>query len=422
MTLNKSSQGRRVAVTGYGAITSMGREVRQIWNGIMDYQLGYKMIDIGDNSIQARFFGFVDLDRGAMRPFSKKITKMLSPFAKYGLAAANEAIQMAFGLTHPHERVSPFECGVMLGTGWGGLDAANENVRAYMSDGIATSFATVMSMCNAATAAISMNWNFRGLQNSPVAACASGTVAIGEAYEAIRSGRATIMIAGGSEALKDPFNVWSVDVIQALSKEQNDPRLACCPFSKGRSGFVLSEGAAVLCMEDYEFAKARGAQILGEITGYGNYSDAEDMTAPAEDLQARVQVIRELCRQANVQPEHIDYINLHGTSTPLNDVNETRSVKMALGDAAFGIPMSSTKSYTGHLIGAAGALEAIFCLKVIETGIIPATIHLDNPDPECDLDYVPGIHRQKQRLENVMNLSFGFGGANAGLMIKRSDQ
>lgn len=416
----QSSKERRVVVTGYGAISSMGQNVDQIWSGVMDYRLGYRQHEFADKSINARYFGFIDFDKAAMRPFSKKISKMLPLYAKYSLIASHEAIGMAFGDEPLDDHVSPFERGVMLGTGWGGLDTANVNNNEYRGEGITTSFATVMSMCNAATAGITMNWQFRGVQNSPVAACATGTIAIGEACEVIRSGRAKVMLAGGSESLKEQFNVWSVDVIQALSKEQDDPRLACCPFSKGRSGFVLSEGAAVLCLEDYEFAVNRGARILGEITAYSNYSDAYDMTAPAEDTQARVRVIRELCRQSGVAPADIDYVNLHGTSTPLNDVNETRSVKAALGAPAYRIPMSSTKSYTGHLIGAAGAMEAIFCLKAIESRTVPATIHMDAADPECDLDYVPNEHRHDLQLDNVMNLSFGFGGANAGLMIRRA--
>lgn len=411
---------RRVVVTGYGAISSLGQNADAIWDGIMNYRVGYRKYDFDDASIHARYFGFIDdFGREAMRPFSKKISKMLPLFAKYSLVAADEAIKMAFGDTRLDDVVSPFDRGVILGTGWGGLDTANSNNNEYREHGITTSFATVMSMCNAATAGITMNWNFRGVQNSPVAACATGTIAIGEAYEAIRSGRAKIMLAGGSESLKEQFNVWSVDVMQALSKEQDEVRRACCPFSKGRSGFVLSEGAAVLCLEDYEVARARGARILGEITGYANYSDAYDMTAPADDMQARVRVIREVCSQADVAAENIDYINLHGTSTPLNDVNETNAIKEALGDAAYGIPMSSTKSYTGHLIGAAGSLEAVFCLKAIEHGVVPATIHMDEADPDCDLNYVPNVHLLDQRLDNVLNLSFGFGGANAGVMIRR---
>ncbi len=323
---DKSEKKVRVVVTGYGAITSMGNNTDEIWNNIMDYRVGYKEHDFEDQSINAKYFGFIEFEKKLLNGFPKKITKMLPMFAKYTLIACREAIDMAVGDSELDSLLSPFDRGVIIGTGWGGLDTANENNNDYKDAGIATSFSTVMSMCNASTAAVTMNWNFRGYQSSPVAACATGSIAIGEAYDAIRNGKSKMMIAGGSESLREQFNVWSIDIMQALSKEQKNIRLACCPFSKDRSGFVLSEGAAVLCLEEYEFAKARGANILGEITGYANYSDAYDMTAPAEDLEARVRVIKKLCEDSNLSPDEISYINLHGTSTPLNDLNESKSL------------------------------------------------------------------------------------------------
>jgi len=278
-----------------------------------------------------------------------------------------------------------------------------------------------MTMASVATAAVSLNWNIRGYQNTPVAACATGTMAIGDAYEVIKSGRQKVMLAGGSESLKSPVNVWSIDVTQALSKEQELVEQACCPFDAKRSGFILSEGAAVLCLEEMEHAISRGAVILGEITGYANYSDAHDMTAPADDMLARYHAIQHALRDAGCAAEQLNYVNLHGTSTPKNDVNESNAVKWALGEAAYTIPMSSTKSYTGHLIGAAGALESIFCLKTIETGIIPATLNLKNKDPECDLNYTPNQHLAGQTVNTALNLSFGFGGANCAAIYRRFD-
>jgi 3-oxoacyl-[acyl-carrier-protein] synthase II len=276
-----------------------------------------------------------------------------------------------------------------------------------------------MSMNNVATAALSMFFKLRGHQSTTIAACASGAIAIGDAAELIRSGRARMMLAGGSESLREQLNVYCIDLIGALSKEEHDPVRACCPFSKARSGFVLSEGAAVLCLEEYESARARGARILGEITGYGNFSDAHDLTAPAPDRQARVQTIRTALADARLEPRDLHYVNAHGTSTPLNDYNESESLKEALGDDAYRVPISSTKSYTGHLIGAAGALEALICLKVIASGIIPATVNLHEPDPECDLDYAPNEHR-RVNVRRCLNLSFGFGGANAALIIEEA--
>jgi 3-oxoacyl-[acyl-carrier-protein] synthase II len=411
---------KRVAVTGYGAICALGENVPQIWAAMMNYRIGYRQFEFDGNDINAKFFGFVEPSRQRYARFSKSVLKMVPEFAKYALVASHEALEMAFGPGANLEVLdSPFDIGVMIGTGWGGVDAVNRNNNDYRKCGLSSSFATLMSMGSVGTAAVSMNWNLRGYQNTPVAACATGTMAIGDAYEVIKSGRAKVMLAGGSESLKEQFNVWSIDVIQALTKETEDQRRACCPFSLHRSGFVLSEGAAVLCLEEMEHAVKRGAHIVGEITGYANYSDAYDMTAPAEDLQARRRAIVTALRSARRHPDQIHYVNTHGTSTPKNDINETLSLKAALGDTAYSIPMSSTKSYTGHLIGAAGALESIFCLKAIETGTIPATIHLDDPDPECDLNYTPNEHAAGRRIDAALNLSFGFGGTNCALVVER---
>lgn len=412
---------QRVAITGYGAICALGENVPDIWGGIVNYRVGYQKHEFADQSIKARFFGFVQPNKKRYEGFQKSILKMLPEFARYALLASREAITMAFESSENFCQVVPaFDAGVIIGTGWGGVDAVNHNNNDYRESGLASSFSTLMSMNSVATAAVSLNWNIRGYQNTPVAACATGSMAIGDAYEIIKSGRATVMLAGGSESLKEQFNVWSIDIMQALSKEQDDVRLACCPFSLRRSGFVLSEGAAVLCLESWDHAVARGARILGEITGYANFSDAYDMTAPAEDLQARVHTIESALAMAGKRPNQLDYINVHGTSTPMNDINETNALKSALGDAAYAIPMSSTKSYTGHLIGAAGSLEAIFCLKTLESGLIPATIHLDEPDPACNLNYTPNHHRSLGNVKTALNLSFGFGGANCALVLERA--
>jgi 3-oxoacyl-[acyl-carrier-protein] synthase II len=398
----------------------MGENVPQIWDAIMAYKTGYKYYAYPDESIKAKFFCYIEPNRQRYTGFPKAITKMAPEFAKYAMVAAREALQMAFGPDmNLAGQVSPFDIGVVIGTGWGGADAVSYNCYEYLESGTTSSFATVTTMNSVATAAVSLNWNIRGYQNTPVAACATGTMAIGDAYEVIRSGRQKVMLAGGSESLKSAQNVWSIDITQALSKEQELAERACCPFDAKRSGFILSEGAAILCLEEMEYALARGARILGEVTGYANYSDAYDMTAPAEDMLARYHAIGHALRDANCTPDEIDYVNLHGTSTPKNDVNESDAVKWALGDAAYRIPMSSTKSYTGHLIGAAGALESIFCLKTIETGVIPATIHLRHKDPACDLDYTPNEHRPGQTIDTALNLSFGFGGANCAAVFER---
>jgi 3-oxoacyl-[acyl-carrier-protein] synthase II len=277
-----------------------------------------------------------------------------------------------------------------------------------------------MSMPSLGTAAVSMQFGLRGYQTTPVAACASGAIAIGEAVEAIRRGDAKMMVAGGSESLREIFNIWSIDVLEALSMEQSDVTRACCPFSQHRSGFVLSEGAAVVCLEDFDSAVARGARILAEITGYGNASDAHDYTAPAPDALGRIRAMKRAIDVAGIRPEEIDYVNAHGTSTQLNDLNESFAIKEVLGPRAAGVRVSSTKSYTGHLIGAAGAIETIFCVKAITERTVPATIHLTHPDPKCaGLDYTPNEHVFDAKVDTCLKLSFGFGGANAALVIKR---
>ena len=411
---------KRVVVTGYGAICSLGENVSEIWDAIMRYQVGYRHVAYEGSSINSKFFAYVEPRRERYAGLPKSLLKLTPDFAKYALLASREALAMAFG---QHARlsdfVSPFDAGVVIGTGWGGSDTGMRNNIDYLENGVTSSFSILSSMHSVATAAVSMNWNMRGYQNTPVAACATGTMAIGDAYEVIRSGRQKVMLAGGSECMRDQFNIWSIDIMQALSKEQEVLERACCPFDKKRNGFIMADGAAVLCLEEMEHAISRGATILGEVTGYANYSDAFDMTSPAQDMQARCMTIKHSLQQAQRSAGEIDYVNVHGTSTPLNDVNETNSLKMALGDKAYDIPMSSTKSYTGHLIGAAGSLESIFCLKTIETGTVPATIHLHDPDPECDLDYTPNQHATDRQIDTVLNLSFGFGGANCALVLER---
>ncbi len=411
---------KRVVVTGYGALSSMGENSQQIWDGILNYKLGYKKIVFEDKDIIAKFYGFIEPDNQRYAKFQKRLRKVLPIHALYALVASDEALNMAFGdASAMNDIFEPTDLGVIIGTGWGGIDESNDASVTYYTENYCSAFDTLKNMNNVATAAVSMNWGMRGYHNTPVAACATGTMAIGEAYDAIRSGRAKLVLAGGTESIRAPANIRPIDSIQALSREQEDETRACCPFSKERSGFVLSDGSAVLCLEELESAKQRKATIFGEITGYGNYADAFDMTGPAEDMISRVAAMRTALTQAGITPEQLDYINAHGTSTSLNDFNESQSYKEALGSAAYNIPISSTKSYTGHLIGAAGALEAIFCLKVLDSGTIPATYHLNTPDPKCDLNYVPNQHMFNQKVDRVLNVSFGFGGSNCAVVIER---
>jgi len=412
------SHKRRVVVTGYGGICSLGMNSGDIWDAILKYRSGYAIEDHPDPSVTARFFGFIKPELDTSR-VPKRILKVLPRFARLGMIAADEAMQMAFAKVSIDEVYSPFDRGVIFGTGWGGLDETIDHHDEYRDEGLTNAFSNIYAMYSVASAAMSMHWNMRGYQNTPVAACATGSMAIGDAAEIIRQGRAKMMLAGGGESIRGAFNRWSVDVLGALSKEQEDLEKACCPFSKDRSGFVMSEGAAVLCLEDYEVAAARGAKIFGEIVGYGSYSDAFDWTSPATDCLGRQRSIHAALDDAAISASDIDYVNAHGTSTQLNDLNETECLKLALGNAVRGIPISSTKSYTGHLIAGAGALESIFCLKAMADGTVPATFHLNNPDPLCDLDYVPNTHRFGHAIDTVLNINYGFGGANTALVFRK---
>lgn len=412
--LNKSTGPRRVVVTGYGAITALGLNSTDNWASVMEYRLGYRYVDRKSAGIQSCFYGLVEQELN-IKFLPAQIRRRIPRFAQLGIVAAKEAVEMAFGDQQPTDIYPSLDCGVVIGTGWGGMDETLANHADYNATGIASLFGCFNSMPNVATAGASQFWNLRGYQNTPIAACATGTIAIGDAFTAIRDGRATMMLAGGAESLLSDFAVWDIDILSALTSEQADITKASCPFSLDRNGFVLSEGAAVLCLEERDAARSRGATILGEISGYGNYSDAYDFTSPAQDKVARVATINTALAQAGLSSADIDYINAHGTSTQLNDLNESEAIEMAVGTE---IPVSSTKGYSGHLIAAAGSFEAIICLKALKHQIMPATCHLTNRDPACHLDYISEGHRPA-KIQHTLNLSFGFGGANAAIIISR---
>jgi len=415
MSHNKSPY--RVVITGYGAVTPLGNNAAESWQAIMDYRQGYRYIDLSAHGIHTHFIGQIE-NEPSLKGVPAVIRRRLPRHARLALAAAREAVAMAFAGEVPTAFYDPLMCGTVIGAGWAGMDENYLAVPEFNSTGVSSPFNCFFAMPNVTTAACSQLWNLRGYQNTPVAACATGTIAIGEAYDAIRYGRASMMLAGAGESLNTLFSIWNIDILGALSRETQSPERASCPFNLQRSGFVLSEGGAVLCLEERESALARGATILAEVTGYANFSDAVDFTSPAEDCVAREHTIKWALRSADLQPSDLDYINAHGTSTPLNDINETQSLKKALGEEAYRIPVSSTKSYSGHLIAAAGSFETIVCLQAMATGIMPATAHLNEPDPLCDLDYISEGHR-KGDVRRVMNLSFGFGGANAALVLEK---
>lgn len=412
-----SKSPSRVVITGYGAVTPLGNNAAESWQAIMDYRHGYQYIDLSDQDIHTHFVGRIE-NEPSLKGVPAAIRRRLPRHARLALAAAREAMVMAFGDKTPAAFYDPLMCGAIIGAGWAGLDENYQAAAEFERTGVSSPFNCFYSMPNVTTAACSQLWNLRGYQNTPVAACATGTIAIGEAYDAIRHGRASMMLAGAGESLNSLCAVWNIDVLGALSREKSSPELASCPFSLDRNGFVLSEGGAVLCLEERESALARGVTILAEVTGYANFSDAFDFTSPAEDCVAREQTILWALRSAGLQAADLDYINAHGTSTVLNDLNETLSLKKALGEEAYRIPISSTKAYSGHLIAAAGSFETIVCLQAMAHGIMPATAHLKQADPQCDLDYIAEGHRPGEILR-AMNLSFGFGGANAALILEK---
>ncbi|MBU5414587.1 beta-ketoacyl-[acyl-carrier-protein] synthase family protein [Serratia ureilytica] len=415
--MDKERNTRRVVVTGYGAVTALGGNAPQNWQAIMANRLAYRYHDKSAAGIHSRFFALLEAEP-ALEGVAARVSRRLPRFARLALAAASEAIDMAFSSGHvrPGHFYSSLDCGVIIGSGWGGQDEIMQNNADYLQSGMGQLFGCFHAMPNIATAICGQHWQLRGYQSSPAAACATGGIAIGDAFEVIRSGRASMMLAGASESLSGNGAIWNIDALRLLSREQKDITKASCPFSRERSGFVLAEGAAVLCLEEREAALARGATILGEVKGYGNFSDAFDLTAPAEDPQAKVKTIRWALEQAGLGNHEIDYINAHGTSTAQSDVNETAAIKAALGRDAYRTPISSTKSYTGHLLAASGSFEAIVCLQALQQQMMPATCHLHESDPECDLDYIREGHR-RGRLRNVMSLNFGFGGANAALVF-----
>lgn len=415
--MDKERNTRRVVVTGYGAVTALGGNAQQNWQAIMANRLAYRYHDKSAAGIHARFFALLEAEP-ALEGVAARVSRRLPRFARLALAAASEAIDMAFSSSFvvPAHFYSSLECGAIIGSGWGGQDEIMQNNADYLQSGMGQLFGCFHAMPNIATAICGQHWLLRGYQGSPAAACATGGIAIGDAFEVIRSGRASMMLAGASESLSGNGAIWNIDALRLLSREQKDITKASCPFSRERSGFVLAEGAAVLCLEEREAALARGATILGEVKGYGNFSDAFDLTAPAEDPQAKVKTIRRALEQAGLSNHEIDYINAHGTSTAQSDVNETVAIKAALGRDAYRTPISSTKSYTGHLLAASGSFEAIVCLQALQQQMMPATCHLHESDPECDLDYIREGHR-RGRLRNVMSLNFGFGGANAALVF-----
>jgi 3-oxoacyl-[acyl-carrier-protein] synthase II len=405
----------RVVVTGVGAVTPVGFGIDATWQSILQGVSGANCITAFDTEgFDVRFACEVK-DFEPTDHIDRKLAKHLDRFVQFALVAARMAVQDA-GL-EVTEELAP-QVGVVIGSGIGGMTTWEKQHTNLIEKGPnrVSPYLIPMMISDMAAGIVSIEVGGRGPNMSIVTACASGSNAIGEAVEMIRRGSAPIIISGGAEATITPISVAGFASMKALSARNDDPLQASRPFDRTRDGFVMGEGSGIVVLEEYEHAKARGAKIYGEILGYGATGDAYHMTAPDPEGRGARAAMEAALRQAKLAPEQISYINAHGTSTPANDKIETLAVKQAFGDVAYRIPMSSTKSMTGHLLGAGGAIELIFCMLAMRDSIVPATINYSEPDPECDLDYVPNTPRE-QAINICMSNSFGFGGHNASLIV-----
>ena len=408
---------RRVVVTGVGLVIPVGIGVPEAWKNVCEGKSGIGPLTRFDGS------GFDTRIAGEVKGFTpekyidKKEIKKMDLFIHYALAAAKEAVEDA------QLKITPENCeqiGVIVGTGLGGLPTLEETHKVLVEKGPSriTPFFIPKLIANMAAGQIAMQHGAKGPNTCVVTACATGAHCIGDAFRAIQYGDAEAIIAGGTEANITPLTVGGFNAMKALSTRNEEPQKASRPFEKNRTGFVVAEGAGILILEEFEFARKRGAKIYGEVVGYGYTGDAYHITAPPPDGDGAIRCMRMAIRDARIRPEDIDTINAHGTSTVLNDITETIAIKAVFGDYAKKIPISATKSMTGHLLGAAGSTEAIFALLSIRDGILPPTINYEEPDPECDLDYVPNVAR-KSSIRIAMSNAFGFGGTNATLIFQK---
>ena len=408
---------RRVVITGLGVATPLGSDSTTFWNNIIEGRSGIKPYQAFDSTgYDCKIAGEVrDLDLTKVFNNSKE-ARRADRFAQLAMSGAKSALADS-GLDP--SKVDPDRVGVMIGSGIGGLQSMElETKRLYEKGPSRVSpFTIAMMISNMASGLISMEFGFRGPNMAIVTACATSNHSIGEAWRIIKFGDADAFIAGGTEATVTPLGIAGFTAMKALSRRNNEPEKASRPFDRDRDGFVMGEGSGIMVIEELEHAKRRGAPIYCELVGYGLSADAYHMTAPLPEGEGASRCMQLAMRHAKANPEDIDYINAHGTSTPMGDICETKAVKHAFGQQAYKIPMSSTKSMTGHLLGAAGGVELAICALAIKHGIIPPTINLDHPDPQCDLDYVPNVARKK-KIRLAMSNSFGFGGHNATLIAK----
>ncbi|WP_074103096.1 beta-ketoacyl-ACP synthase II [Paenibacillus sp. P3E] len=409
----------RVVVTGMGVITSLGTDLDTFWDHLMSGKSGVSTVDAFDVSEYTTKIAASIKDFDPEARFGRKEARKMDRFVQFAVAAGEDALKdsgLVIGEDIDAERI-----GVSVGSGIGGLGTWEDNHNILLEKGPkrVSPFFIPMMIANMGSGQLSISLGAKGPNTTTVTACATGSHSIGESFRLIQRGDADAMICGGSEATIRPTGMAGFCAMRAMSTHNDEPEKASRPFDIDRDGFVMGEGAGILILESLEHAEKRGAKIYAEVIGYGLSADAHHMTEPDPDGAARC--IKMAIRDAGIAPEQIDYINAHGTSTPVGDKSETSAVKMALGEHAYKVAISSTKSMTGHLLGAAGGVEAIICGLSLQKGVIAPTINLDNPDPECDLDYVPNVPR-KADLNIVMSNSFGFGGHNATIILKKYNQ
>jgi 3-oxoacyl-[acyl-carrier-protein] synthase II len=408
---------RRVVVTGVGALTPVGNTAEEFWSALVEGRSGIGAITRFDAS------GYPTRIAGEVRNFDplkyvdKKEARRLDPYLHYAMACACMAVEDASLDT---ASVDGERLGVLIGSGIGGITTLLEGERTRIEKGFdrVSPFVIPMLIINMAAGLVSMRFGAKGPNSSVVTACATGNHAIGDAYRIIERGEADVMIAGGAEAMIVPLTMAGFCAMKAMSTRNDEPEKASRPFDAGRDGFVCSEGGGILILEALDHARSRDIRIYGEIVGYGMSGDAHHMTAPDPDGDGAARAMRAALLDARIVPTEVGYINAHGTSTPYNDKFETQAIKRVFGEHAARLAVSSTKSMTGHLLGAAGGIEAIATLLAIHNGLLPPTINYETPDPECDLDYVPN-HARKQEVEVALSNAFGFGGTNATLAFRK---
>jgi len=413
----KNNPSSRVVVTGMGVLCPLGLDMATTWEGLIKGKSGIDRITLFDpEPCETKFAGEVK----GFEPtdyVSRKEARRMDRFAQLAVAASFQAVKHA-GIQI--NATNQDNIAVIIGSGIGGLTTLFEQTKILLDQGPSrvSPFLAPMMITDMAGAQVSIALGVKGPNICTTSACSSGSDAIGVAYELIKRGDTQVVIAGGSEAIINPLGITAFNALRAISTRNDEPQLASRPFDAERDGFVISEGAGILVLEDLVHAQRRGANILAEIIAYGSSADAFHITQPCEDGEGAARAMQVALDRAGLTATEIDYINAHGTSTPLNDKVETMAIKTVFGDSAYHIPISSTKSMVGHLIGAAGAVEAAVCIMVIQNAIIPPTINLTNPDPDCDLDYVPNIAR-RAKVTTALSSSFGFGGHNSVLVFRQ---